>query len=312
MQHFTYPFPQAVSPFANALESQAQQWIYKDYDYLPEKIKKKYAQTGVGLVGARLFPNTGYEGLVSICRFSLWAFINDDAYERCTAIQLQQIKQRVITALQGSNTNVVDTADVQLAILREELLRLTSNGWLKRFTSSIDGYFEGMMAEIPYRTTMNYPSLTDYMSIREYAACVYPLVDLVELETGVVLPDDVALHPVIRSIAQLTCRIMAFCNDFYSAPLEDGKDVLNLVLVIRNEQKCTTDEAYSKALEIHNNDVQTFVALRSCLPDFGLYNEAVRAFLDNIGMMIQGHLYWLDYSTERYKQNGHPAIDFKK
>ncbi|SEW36614.1 hypothetical protein SAMN05428988_4525 [Chitinophaga sp. YR573] len=309
MQQLLYPFPDGVSPYADTLESQIRQWIYQDYDYLPEKIKKKYEHTGVGYVGARLFPNTNYAGLLSICRFSLWAFINDDAYERCTAEQLQQVRKQVIEALEGHPTKGMYA---QLSLLREELLRLASPGWMQRFIASIDGYFTGMLAEIPYRSNMRYPGSGAYIAIREYAACVYPLVNLVELETGAILPDEVAIHPVIREISRLTCRIMAFCNDLYSASVEDGKDVLNLVLVMRNELQCSTEEAYSKALAIHNEDVQCFVAMRSCLPDFGCANEAVRAFVDSIGLMIQGHLQWLDYNTQRYKKNGHPGSDFKK
>ena len=311
MQQLLYPFPDGMSPYADTLESQIRQWIYQDYDYLPEKIKKKYEHTGVGYVGARLFPNSNYAGLLSICRFSLWAFINDDAYESCNADQLKQVRCQVMAALQGKQNTGDEVMYTQLSLLREELLRLTSPGWLQRFIVSIESYFTGMLAEIPYRTTMRYPGLGVYMAIREYAACVYPLVDLVELETGAILPDEVALHPVIREMGRLTCRIMAFCNDLYSAGLEDGKDVLNLVLVMRNELQCSTEEAYSKALAIHNEDVQCFVAIKSCLPDFGSHNDAVRAFADGIGLMIQGHLQWLDYSTQRYKKNGHPASDFR-
>jgi len=309
MQHLSYPFPRAISPFADALESQAKQWIYTDYAHLPDRVKKKYELTHVGQVGATLYPNGDLAGLLSICRFSLWAFVNDDAYERCTAEQLQQIRTRVLAALNGQG-DIADVMDRQLAILREDLLRQATPGWFQRFVTSIDSYFKGMLAEIPYRKDMRYPSLAEYMAIRELAACVYPLVDLIELETGRVLPDEIALHPVIRELARLTCRIMAFCNDLYSYQTEDGKDVLNLVLVLRKEYNCSTEEAYSRALEIHNRDVQLFVALRACLSEFGQYANAVSAFVDALGMMIQGHLYWLDNHTQRYKEHGHPGSDF--
>lgn len=311
MQQLSYPFPKAVSPFAEQLESHARQWIYTDYSHLPERVKKKYEFTGVGQVGATLYPNGNLAGLLSICRFSLWAFINDDVHENSTPEQLQLVRQRVISALKGQCAASTDAVERQLTILRDDLLGLATDDWMRRFIISVDSYFQGMLAELPYRRDMRYPSPAEYLAIRELAACVYPLVDLIELETGVVLDEEVALHPVVRELARLTCRIMALCNDLYSYRLEDGKDVLNLVLVLRNEYQCTTEEAYSRALEIHNRDVQLFVALRACLADFGKHAAAVAGFVDNIGMMIQGHLFWLDNHTQRYRQNGHPGADFR-
>ncbi|WP_143306307.1 terpene synthase family protein [Chitinophaga vietnamensis] len=317
MQTLTYrdiycPFPDAISPYADNLETQIRKWLQQEYGYLPEKIRRKYEHTGVGYVGARLFPNTSYDGLLSICRFSLWAFINDDAYERCTADQLEMIRLQVISALQGrpvaSDTGIAN--NLQLPVLRKELLKLASPSWLRRFTHSIDSYFKGMLLEIPYRNMQQYPRLEKYKLIREIAACVYPLVDLIELETGTVLPDDIALHPIIRRLAQLTCRIMAWANDFYSAPLEDGHDVLNLVLIIRHENNCTLDEAYSKAITIHNQDIQEFIVLRTALPDFKEWNTTVNKFIENLTLMITGHLQWLELNTARYKKGGHPGADF--
>lgn len=304
------PFEDAISPFADTLETEIRSWINGEYGYLPEKIRRKYEMTGVGYVGARLFPKTSYNGLRSICRFSLWAFINDDAYERCSSQQLQEIRNQVISALEGKRSTSDSVTDRQLGVLREELLRLANPSWMRRFINSIDSYFKGMQLEIPYRTELRFPRLEKYKLLREIAACVYPLVDLIELETGTVLPDEVALHPIIRRLAQLTCRIMAWANDFYSAPLEDGHDVLNLVLIIRHESNCTMEEAYRKAIDIHNMDIQEFIVLRTALPDFGEWNQTVNRFIENITLMITGHLQWLEINTERYKMGGHPGGDF--
>jgi hypothetical protein len=262
-------------------------------------------------VGASLFPNGEYKRLLAICRFSLWAFINDDIHEYDSHDSIQRIREHVIGVLEGRNTFTdSDYMTSQLNALRNELVDLTSMKWLKRFINSIDSYYIGMQAEIPFRSKMQYPSLPVYLSIRELAACVYPLVTLIELETGTVLPEHIAVHPVIREIARLTCRIMAICNDLYSAPIEDGRDVLNLVLVIRNEQKCNIEEAYKKAVDIHNQDVNTLVALWSSLTDLdlGIHTEAVTRFVESIGLMIQGHLFWLDHQTNRYTEDGHAAL----
>ncbi|MBV8251502.1 MAG: hypothetical protein JO154_02760 [Chitinophaga sp.] len=316
MQTLTYrdiycPFEDAISPFAEKLENEIKSWINQDYGYLPEKIRRKYEHTGVGYVGARLFPKTSYSGLISICRFSLWAFINDDAYERCNTEQLEILRLQVIAALRGQAVESDTITNLQLPVLRKELLKLGGASWMNRFINSLDSYFKGMQLEIPYRSQLKFPKLEKYKLIREIAACVYPLVDLIELETGTVLPDEVALHPIIRRFAQLTCRIMAWANDFYSAPLEDGHDVLNLVLIIRNEENCTMEEAYTKAIAIHNTDIQEFIVLRTVLPDFGEWNSTVNKFLENITLMITGHLQWLELNTARYKRGGHPGSDFQ-
>ncbi|NSL90361.1 hypothetical protein ECE50_026295 [Chitinophaga sp. Mgbs1] len=307
-----YPFPFATNPYAAAAESKIGGWIEAYYGFLPEKVKKKYMHTGVGLAAGCMFPRANAEQLTAICRFFLWAFIVDDSFEYAMVEEIRQIRGNALPIMRGHQAKPATALYQQLPLLRRELLSFSSEAWINRFCNSLDGYFDGVEMEIPYRVNMKYPDFETFYAIRERAVNVEPLVNLAEAITGTIIPGAILAHPTLQQLSQLTCRILSWCNDLFSAHLEKGNDVLNLVLMIEHVQNCTLDEAYRKALSIHDGDVASFSALRTNLPDCGLYQEAVVDYVENLALMIHGYLHWTLIYTQRYRSNGHPSRELKE
>ncbi|RBL88497.1 terpene synthase family protein [Chitinophaga flava] len=307
-----YPFPCATNPHAAEVESKIGGWIKAHYDFLPEKVKKKYMHTGVGLAAGCMFPRADIHQLTAICRFYLWAFIVDDSFEYASVEEIHRIQDKSMPVLKGHDVLPDSALNHQLLILRRELMMFASESWMNRFCRNLEFYFEGVVMEIPYRKDLCFPSFETFYDIRERSVNVHPLVNLAEAITGISLPDNIAYHPVMQEIAQLTCRILACCNDLLSAFLEKGHDVLNLVLMLEHNKKCSLKEAYHEALQIHDKDVTRMWELKNNLPDFGIYTETVNAYIENLELMIRGHLYWTQLYTERYKSNnGHPSGELK-
>lgn len=302
-----YPFQDLINPMAGKVEELVVQWIEKDYQSMPEAYHKKktsykHIETLAGKMMARMYPYATLQQLIPICRFSLWGLSYDDFYEDCTMAELQDLRNRAVAVLRGYPLYPGENAIFhQLQLQREEMLPQMSPAWMERYAQSISAGFEGMQFEAPYKAKMEFPSLHDYMAIREKAVLVYPLIVLLELQLEEPLPDEIANHPQMLSIAAITCRILAWCNDFFSLAKEIGKDVMNLVLVIQHHEKCTLEEAFAEAENIHNQDLVLYMNLCSNLPDFGKYNHLVKQFVAVNNLMIQGHKSWYEKDTVRYK-----------
>lgn len=306
-----YPFEPATNRHAPDMEKKITDWMTRHYAFLPEKVKRKYTQTGMGHAGGCMFPRANKAQLTAICRFYIWAFTIDDTFEFATVEEIEVIRRKAQAILQGRQMVHNDELYEQLPVLRQELISMGSEVWLERFCHSLDLYFEGLKAEIPYRKTLQFPSFPEFVSIREKAVNVYPLVDFAEVITGFVLPAEILQHPNIRRLSQLTCHILSWANDYFSAHLEKGNDVLNLVLMLEHHRQYSLGEAYAEAIQVHDRDVAEFVQLRASLPDFGVYTEAVIEFVENLELMISGYMHWTLQLTERYKKGGHPSSELK-
>jgi hypothetical protein len=302
-----YPFPDLINPFATEVENLVVQWIQQDYQSMPETYHQKkdgyrHKETLAGKMMARMYPYASLQQLTPIARFSLWGLSYDDFYEDCTTAELQDLRNRAVAVLRGYPLEPGENEIFrQLQLQRKEMLPQMSAAWMERYAQSISAGFEGMQFEAPYKAKMEFPGLYDYMAIREKAVLVYPLVVLLELQLEQPLPDEIANHPHMLSIAAITCRILAWCNDFFSLAKEIGKDVMNLVLVIQHHEKCTLEEAFAEAENIHNQDLIMYLNLCTNLPDFGKYNQLVNQFIEVNNLMIQGHKSWYEQDTVRYK-----------
>ena len=311
-QALHYPFGYATNPHAETMESKIREWLAGPYSYLPEKAIKKYLHTGVGYAGGCMFPRANNAQLTAVCRFYVWAFMIDDMFEFGVPEELDGIRDRSLEILRGAEPRPDEILYRQLPALRQDLLAIGSGVWLERFCHSLSGYFSGLRREIPFRKSMQFPSFEEFADIREQSVNVYPLVDLAQAITGEILPSGVLEHPVLQRLAQLTCRILSWSNDYFSAHLEQGNDVLNLVLILQHERGCSLEAAYAAAVEVHDQDVATFCLLKQALPDFGLYATPVVNYVENLALMIHGYLHWTHTFTERYQTGGHPSSDLKK
>ncbi|WP_126245647.1 terpene synthase family protein [Chitinophaga rhizosphaerae] len=307
-----YSFTHRLNPNAEAMEALLRTWIETDYNWLPDKMKFKYGKTGMGHCGGCIFPHASMAQLTAVCRFFIWAFTVDDIHERSEPSEIERIRKIAMEALRYGNFISGEDIFASLPQMREELLAIGSPLWLDRFCDSIDMYFDGLKQEVGYRVPKIFPEFKTFVDIRMKAVNVYPMIHLAEAITGTVLPEIVVKHPVIDRIEQLTCRILAWSNDYFSAHLEKDKDVLNLVLMIEHESGCSLSEAYVRALAIHDADVDEFLQLKQQLPEAGMFNEALWQYVENLQLMISGYLHWTLQLTERYKKGGHPSEDLAK
>ena len=307
-----YPFSHLTNPAANEMELVIASWIQTHYSFLPEKVKGKYLGTGMGHCASCTYPKASLDQLKIIGEFFIWAFTVDDLYEHSSLEEIQGVERISMLAIREGKYTSDDPLYAQLPSLRSNILAIAGERWLKeRFCHSLELYFRGIKEAIGYRLNNTFPSMESFYEIRINDVNVWPMINFAEVITGSPLPDEVMNHPSVAHLALLTSRILAWANDYFSAHQEDGNEVFNLALMIKNYSGCSVDEANAELIRVHDADVQEFETIIDKLPDFGRYNAQLMDYVGNLRLMIAGYLYWTLQLTARYKAGGHPSLDIR-
>lgn len=309
---FKYPFPTLKNPHAEQLQEITEnQWIDGEYLWLYEQnpdLRKKYKKTKTAHIAAQWFPTASPERFKPICRLMLWTLYNDDLYEESELDDIGYIHSQSIAILNGE----ISAADSKiplgsmLASLREELLQFIPEESISRFTQMISKYFRGLETELKYKKNKTYPSVLECITLREESICLYPFLQLTEVETGIILPAEIHDHPVIRRLQALACRLVTFFNEVQSVIKDEATDSIyyNIVKVIQHEHQMSLKEACLEDLRLHNEDLKEFVELQASLPDFGIWQDAVVNWVHYMSMVLSG---WKNISTKLDRYN---AMDF--
>lgn len=312
-KEFRYPFPTLKNPNADQLQAITdQQWIDGEYLWLYEKnpdIRKKYKKTKTAHIASQWFPTAPSERLKPICRLMLWTLYNDDLYEESSSDEIDFIHQQSVAILLGKKKASESGIPLgaMLESLREELLQFIPQETIGRFAKMISRYFNGLKRELWYKENKIYPTVKECIALREDSICLYPFLQLTEIETGITLPPEIHEHPVIRRLQALACHLVTFFNEVQSVVKDEatGSVYYNIVKVIQNEQRVSLDAACLEDLRLHNEDLKEFVSLQSSLPDFGPWQDAVVNWIHYMSMVLSG---WKNISTrlERYNSTEFP------
>lgn len=314
ISNFRYPFPALKNPYAVQMQEMTdRQWIDGEYLWIYEHnpdIRRKYKKTQTAHIAAHWFPTASLERFKPICRLMLWTLYNDDLYEESRPEEIPDVHRQSLAVLNGDSP-AVDVAIPlagMLASLRQELLQFIPQASVVRFSEMISRYFTGLETELLYKRNKTFPTIEECIALREDSICLYPFLQLTEVETGVILPSEIHDHPVIRRLQALACRLVTYFNEIQSIVKDEATDSVyyNIVKVIQHQHHITLEEACQENLRLHNQDLEEFVALQSSLPDFGVWQDAVVNWVHYMSMVLSG---WKNISTklERYNEAAFPT-----
>jgi hypothetical protein len=241
----------------------------------------------------------------------LWTLYNDDLYEESEVEDIGHVHAQSIAILNGE----ISAADsgiplgAMLATLRQELLQFIPQESISRFTKMISRYFIGLETELKYKKNKTYPSVEECIALRENSICLYPFLQLTEVETGIILPPEIHEHPVILRLQKLACHLVTFFNEVQSVIKDEATDSIyyNIVKVIQHEKQMSLKEACLEDLRLHNNDLKEFIDIQASLPDFGIWHDAVVNWVHYMSMVLSG---WKNISTklDRYNAMEFPGV----
>lgn len=317
---FRYPFPTLKNPFADALqEITDNQWIDGEYLWLYKNdpaTREKYKKTKTAHIASQWFPTTSQERLTPVCRFMLWTLFNDDKYEEGTPEQIRFIQQQSLSILKGNISAEESGIPLGglLTTLRQELLQFIPKESVQRFILALNRYFSGLEQELSFKMKKTFPSIEECIAIREDSLCLYPFLELTDLETKIPLPAEINEHPVLQRLRSLAVRMMVYFNEVQSVIKDEATDSIyyNVVKAIQYNKQLSLEEACLEDLRIHNEELEEFLRLQHSLPDFGEWQDAVVNRVHYISMTLSG---WKSVSSrlERYNSlQGFPSAQAVK
>lgn len=291
------------------------QWIDGELkDLIPFSTREKYKRTKTGFMSARWWPKTqSLERLLPLGRFMLWSMYNDDIYEVASLGEVRRAQQRSTAVLKGEITP--EEAQIPLAYqlhaIREGFLSFIPPASIDRFANTLNEYFDGLEMEVMYKQNKLFPSVGNLLNIRVRILMISAFVETIEIQNEVTLPDHIYSHPVIKRLYDLTSRIIGYFNDVQSLlkDEESGEIYFNMVKVLQHHYQLSKEDALEETIRLHDTDLKEFHRLRSALPDFGEWNNAIAELVEGMGFFMKG---WQSVSlleTERYDANGFPQID---
>jgi hypothetical protein len=288
-----YPFEEQHNQYEERLEAVISGWI-DEYAFLSDAQKQFYKQCQFGLISSFFYPNATWEALLVGARLVVLLFIHDDVTDELPPDELRSFLLKSESIMAGHDIgHDPESIFEEFILLREGLHSFVPPEWMHRWSSNLNYFYEGMIMERYFMHAGQYPAVQHYMFVREHLIGMYIFQDIVELYLPALLPYEILSHPHTRQLRQVASRIIAWCNDYYSAAkeLESGQTT-NLVLVIKEERQCSMEEAHAVAVRIHEEEIRKFMHLEDHLPDFGSYNEAFKTYVRELRLMFKGNHMW--------------------
>lgn len=302
-----YPFPGHVSQHIDSLASEYCQWIETDCDFKSKAARLAYKQHRLSDIAARAFPLLTLEELRPVARFTSCLAIIDDYLDKADHDELEQVSNKTSALLSGADEGEPPSAGFfrQVYLVRQDALACGMPPHLyRRFIDAIAALLMGYGAEKHYNAADTPPALSAYIMLREQTSGGLCYANYLCMQKNYrLLPDDVLLHPVILRMHALASILIGYHNDFISLPKElaRGGDVINLVMVVQREFRLSTlQQAWAKALYIHNVTLGEFLSLQNNLPDFGPWQQTATEYAADLGVMVQGVYAWHTQKTGRY------------
>lgn len=303
-----YPFLKGKNPHMRKLQEWIDQCILEDYEPLSQKFQEMHVSTHIGKLTGYYFPTADFELASVICRWMLTIGIYDDVFAPKGGEKLKSLGRRMQEVYQGKDITPEDTGLERILLKQIELVMqgvqpFSTTEWRRRFMENNTRYINTVILDsdtYSYRKEVKFPSLKEYMKIREDNVVIHPCLNLAEITSDCILSAELLEHKVIQRIHQVTVLLTATCNDFFSVEKErKNKEALNLILVLENELHCGFEEACDKAIEIHDNLVKEFLSLRHAILNFEGMNESLHRYCDALEFIIHGNLVWHQF-TPRY------------
>ena len=307
-----YPWPDLINPHVDQLRNEVHDWYDNDYtDWLIKEQKEKYKRQELEDCICRMSPKTDYDSLKTFAIWFVLATVWDDQFEYTSIEEFEHLQQRIVDVFYGKTINSEHSGPDRLVALMRDIMRRqrVPQEWMDRVMDDNNRYIlYGEREEVAFRKELRYPPSATYLITREHSIALHVCFNWSELGAGFILPQRLAEHPFLQRLRRLGARICVLMNDIHSLRKEMGKEmegILNMVRVLQHERNLSVEDACIETKRIHDDLLSTFVIMQNNVPDFGVYNDGVKAYILDMGMMIQGlNTYYHISANTRYANNG--------
>ncbi|WP_406859779.1 family 2 encapsulin nanocompartment cargo protein terpene cyclase [Streptomyces sp. HUAS MG47] len=158
----------------------------------------------------------------------------------------------------------------------------------------------GYLAEAAWAETEHVPEVWEYLAMRQFNN-FRPCPTITDTVGGYELPADLHASPAMQRVIALAGNATTIVNDLYSYTKEQRSPGLhlNLPVVIAEREGLSEQDAYLKAVEVHNDLMRTFEAEAAELAAACPVPTVLR-FLKGVAAWVDGNHYWHRTNTYRY------------
>jgi 5-epi-alpha-selinene synthase len=306
------PFPPVINKHVDTVHEGSVDWVRR-FGLLPnEQDLQLFDAIGIGRLAARTHPDSSSDELQLISDWHAWLFVLDDVRDdsevNIDPKRLSVMDNRFLDILEGKIPYDRDTPLVlALHNLRTRLCeyleaRGLSDVWLRRFIRTIKDSFEVSLWEAANRAKGITPGIGSYLRMRRVAGGLSIITELTDIIEGNHLPHEVREHPMVRRLTDASHNVVCWANDILSLDKElEYGEVNNLVIVLRDAESLTMQQAVDRAAEMYEAEVRTFVELEERLPSFGTaLDTALERYISLLHARIRGVVDW-SYESVRYR-----------
>jgi hypothetical protein len=155
------------------------------------------------------------------------------------------------------------------------------------------------------------PDIDAYLVQREHDSAVHTCIDLIEVASGISLPDEIHGTDQLPAMRQLCARALAYANDLMSYE----KEVLrhgnpnNLVHVLMMRQSLPFELAVHRVVTLINDYTRQLVALESELLERSP-SPGVARYVAGMRQLLRGNYDW-SLATARYRSERSPFPELR-
>lgn len=314
--HFRFPLPCRLSPDVERARTHNLNWVRTFGLVTDEAAIARYTSWDMAKLAAYMYPYaTGPDLELAADLMGFW-FPFDDQFDGL----LGQDPVRIAAVCRDMIAIVHDPAAVPrnaspaamaFADMWRRSLHGMSRAWQARAAHNWEYYFGCYPGEAMARLSGTVPDRNAYLHLRCGSSGGETVVDMCERLGHFEVPSHAFHSPQLRTMRRIATDVPAFCNDVHSVEKELARgDVDNLVLVVKNGQECSLEQALLKTQELINEQLDTFSRLQeeiSALNDLlGLdaaERAAVESYVRTMALGMPGYHQWA-VETPRYAPQG--------
>ena len=301
---FYCPITSQRSPHFAEVEQNAMAWA-KSFGLIhTDKMRSSVNRLQIPDFAARAYPEARPQALQVIVDWAVWAFFADDQHDALVhhPDRLAAAYRGHVEVLRGATSPDGNVMGSALADIRNRILLYASDQCLKRFTSTVERWFQSMYQECTNRHTGYAPDLSRYAALRSVSVGMHTMYALYDVSHYTRLSEELWCHPALQKLMAISSNIIAWANDVFSFPKERAAgDPHNMILILERDFGCSTEQAVDETLRRHNAEMQRFL---DCSEEFAVNEpvvyQRVDPFIAMIRSWIRGHLDWAFYTTQRY------------
>ncbi|MFF8844241.1 hypothetical protein ACF08N_16230 [Streptomyces sp. NPDC015127] len=304
------PLESAVHRHVRQVDARAVQWIRESGMCASEHEEAWVVATHSTDFYARFAPVADDDRLLATSLWVYWGFAFDDA--RCDNGPLSS-RPAQFNALAGlvqraaESPSAVDGGERFIRPLQDIVGRFRSFGTpaqVRRFTDAHRAWLSGVCWQIGNQAADRMPDLDEYLAMRLLASGGEPTFAMLELATGLEVPDAELRRPVVRALTEMAIMVAALDNDRHSLRKEmsRGHADQNIYSVLMRHQQLSLPEAVEAATCVRDRIMTRFLQVHDRVgPRAG---TELRSYLQGLCHGIRGNAEW-GLRVPRYLSLGH-------